>query len=105
MLLYIENPKDSKGFPCVSDGKESTYNVENPGSIPGSTKSPGEGNGYPLRYSCLENFMDRGACELQSLGSQRVRHDWVTNMYTRTPQKLLGLINEFSQVAGYKINI
>ena len=36
-------------------------NAGDPGSIPGSEKSPGEGNGYPLQYSCLENPMDRGA--------------------------------------------
>ena len=45
------------------------------GSFPGSGRSPGEGNGYPLQYSCLENSMDRGG--LQSKGLQRVRHDWV----------------------------
>ena len=46
------------------------------GSIPESGRSPGEGNGNPLQYSCLENPMDRGACRLQSTGSQRVGHDW-----------------------------
>ena len=49
------------GFPGGSDGKESTCNVGDPGSISGSGRSPGEGNGYPLQYSCLENAMDRGA--------------------------------------------
>ena len=44
-----------------SDGKESAYNAEGPGSIPGSGRSPGEGSDYPLQYSCLENSMDRGA--------------------------------------------
>ena len=44
-----------------SDGKASAYSVGNPGSIPGSERSPGEGNGNPLQYSCLENPMDRGA--------------------------------------------
>ena len=42
-----------------SDGKESACNVGDPGLIPGSGRFPGEGDGYPLRYSCLENFMDR----------------------------------------------
>ena len=42
------------------DDKESTCNVGDPGSIPGLGRSPGEGNGYPLRYSCLENPMDKG---------------------------------------------
>ena len=41
--------------------KESAYNAGDPGSIPGSGRSPGEGNGNPLLYSCLENPMDRGA--------------------------------------------
>ena len=43
------------GFPGGSDGKESACNVGNPGSVPGLGRFPGEGNGYPLRYSCLEN--------------------------------------------------
>ena len=41
----------------VVDGKESACNAEDPGSIPGSGKSPGEGNGNPLQYACLENPM------------------------------------------------
>ena len=49
------------GFPCGSDGKESSYNVGDTGSIPGSGRSPEEGHGYPLQDSCLENTMDRGA--------------------------------------------
>ena len=46
--------------PGGSDSKESTCNAEAPGSIPESARSPGEGNGYPLQYSCLENSTDRG---------------------------------------------
>ena len=46
----------------VSDSKESSCNWEDPSSVPGSGRSHGEGNGYPLQYSCLENSMDRGAC-------------------------------------------
>ena len=48
-------------FPGSSDGKVSAYNAGDLGSIPGSGRSPGEGNGNPLQYSCLENPMDRGA--------------------------------------------
>ena len=48
-------------FPGGSDRKASAYNVGNPGSIPGLGRSPGEGNGNPLQYSCLENSMDGGA--------------------------------------------
>ena len=46
------------GFPCGSAGKESACNVGDLGSIPGLGRSPGEGNGYPLQYSGLENSMD-----------------------------------------------
>ena len=49
------------GFPGGSDGKESACNTGDPGSIPGLRVSPGEQNGYPLQYSCLESYMDRGA--------------------------------------------
>ena len=45
-------------FPGDSDGKASAYNAGDPGSIPGLGRSPGEGNGSPLQYSCLENPMD-----------------------------------------------
>ena len=48
-------------FPGGSDGKESACNAGDLGSIPGLGRFPGEGNGYPLQYSCLENCMDRGA--------------------------------------------
>ena len=60
------------GFPGVLAGKESTCNVGDLGLIPGLGRSLGEGNGYPLQYSGLENSMD------SSMGSQRVGHDWVT---------------------------
>ena len=49
------------GFPGGSNGKESVCNAGAPGSIPGSGRSPGEGNGNPLYYSCLENSIERGA--------------------------------------------
>ena len=50
-----------KHFPGGSDGKESACHAGDPGSIPGLGRSPGEGNGNPLQYSCLENSIDRGA--------------------------------------------
>ena len=64
------------GFPGDLDGKESACNVGDLGSTTGSGRSAGEGNGYPLQYSCLENSMDRGARQtVQSMGLQTVRHD------------------------------
>ena len=50
-----------RDFPGGSDVKASAYNAGDPGSIPGSGKSSGEGNGNPLQYSCLDNPMDGGA--------------------------------------------
>ena len=63
---YIQYPMIN--YSSVS--KESAYKARDQGLIPGSGKSSGEGNGNPLQYSCLENPMDRGACGLQSMGSQ-----------------------------------
>ena len=60
-------------LPGGSDGKASVYNAGDLGSIPGLGTSPGEGNGDPLQYSCLENPMDYS--RLQSMVSQRVGHD------------------------------
>ena len=63
-------------FPCGSDGKESACNVGDPGSIPGSRRLPGEGNGNPLQYFCLENPMNGETWQTTVFeGSQRVRHD------------------------------
>ena len=66
------------GFPGGADGQESAYNVGDLCSTPGWWRSPGEGKGYPLQYSGLENSRDRGAWRLQSMGPQRVRHDLQT---------------------------
>ena len=52
------------GFPGGSEVKASAYNAGDLGLIPGSGRSPGEGNGNPLQYSCLENSMDRGAWQV-----------------------------------------
>ena len=69
-----------KGFPAGSGGKESACSVGDPGSIPGSGRSPGEGNGTPLQYSCLENPMDRGAWQATVHG---VTESW-TRLSTST---------------------
>ena len=53
--------KDTLCNPDGSDGTESTCNAGDLGSIPGSRRSPGKENGYPLQYSCLEKSMDREA--------------------------------------------
>ena len=66
------------GFPGSSEVKASACNVRDLGSIPGSGRSSGEGNGNPLQYSCLENFIDRGAQWAIVHGVTRVGHDLVT---------------------------
>ena len=61
------------GFPGAAEVKASAYNAGDLGSIPGSRRSLGEGNGNPLQYSCLAWREEPGG--LQSMGSQRVGHD------------------------------
>ena len=62
-------------FPGGSGGKETSHYAGDPGSIPGSGRSPGEGKGNPLQYSCLENSTDKGAWWVMAMGSQSVGHD------------------------------
>ena len=99
-LLYSQKPKSRNsqmsitkrvdkmmGLPGWHSGKEFTRNAGDSGdvgSIPGPGRSLGEGNGNLLQYSCLGNPMDREAWRLQSMGSQRVGHDWATNISTST---------------------
>ena len=66
------------GFPGGSDSKESACNTGDLGSIPGSGRSPEEGNGYPLQDSCLENPTDRGAWQAALMGHNESDHDSVT---------------------------
>ena len=68
-MLVVKNPPANAG--ALGDA----------GSISGPGKSRGGGHGNPFQYSCLENPMDRGACRLQSMGSQRVKHDLVTEQH------------------------
>ena len=65
--------EDETGTDC----KESTCNAGDLGLIPGWERSPGEGNGYLLKYSCQGNPMDRAACWLQSMGLQRAGHNLI----------------------------
>ena len=78
------------GFPYSSVGKESICNAGDLGSIPGSGRSPGEGLGNPLQYSCLEKPMDGGSWKVTVYWVTRVRYDWATKhtstqvLYSRT---------------------
>ena len=69
-LFFSVLRQDYKGFPHSSVGKESDCNAGDLGSIPGSGRCPGEGNGNPLQYSCLENPMDSGAWQATVYESQ-----------------------------------
>ena len=68
----------SEGFPGGLAGKESAYNAGDLGSIPGSGRSPGGGNGTTLQYSCLENPMDRGVWRATVHGATKGR-TWLSN--------------------------
>ena len=70
-------------------GKESSFRAGDPGSVPGWGRSPGEGNGYPLHYFCLENPTGRGACWATVHG---VRKKWDT-----TEQPPLSCFQEWVQ--------
>ena len=61
ILIFLNWSSLLMGASLVADGKASAYNVGDLGSVPGSGRSPGEGNGNSLQYSCLENPVDGGA--------------------------------------------
>ena len=75
----INQAKTIKGFSCVSAGKESSCSAGDMGSIPGLGRSPREGTGNPLQYSCLENTMDRGGWWGTVHVVAKVRHFLATN--------------------------
>ena len=77
---------------CSSVGKEAACNAGDPGLIPGLGGSPGEGNGNPFQYSCLENPMDKGAWRATVHGVARVGHDLVT----KPPPPLLSYLQTIS---------
>ena len=74
LLLLLSSPHTWISFPGGSDGKESACNAGDPGLIPEWGRSPGEGSGYALQYSCLENSMDKVAWEATVNGVKK-RHD------------------------------
>ena len=90
---------EKKGFTCSSVNKESACNAGDLGFIPGSGRPPGEGNGYPLQDSCLENPMDRGAWKAAVHGVARLGH----NLATKPPppmEKRTGVKNLPANAGG-----
>ena len=81
------------GFPHSSVSKEYACNAGDLGSIPGLGRLPGEGNGNPLQYSCLENPMDRGVWQAIVPGVARVGHDLATQESERL-NTWLGIFSE-----------
>ena len=85
------------GFPGGLANKESTYSAGDPGSILGSGRSPGEGNGIPVQYSYLENSMDRGAWRAAVYGghkesdrTERLKRKKRNHILTKQRQGILG---------------
>ena len=74
--------------------KNPQANAGDMGSIPGLGRSPGEGNGNPLQYFCLENPMNRGAWRATSMGSQSVRHELATEHVHMGSLGCLGSLGE-----------
>ena len=93
MLNFLKNSKayiqyrlnyEYRNTHSGSNGKESTCNAGDPGSIPGSGRSLGEGNGNPLQYSCLENPMDTGGwwAAVHGVTKSRIRLSDFKHTYT-----------------------
>ena len=85
------------GFPGGSEVKVSAYNAGDLGSIPRSGRSPAEGNGNPLQYSCLENSMDGGACwgRKESDTTERLHFHFV--LKETFPRRCMHLCHPLSQ--------
>ena len=85
-------------FPGGSDGKASVYNAGDPGSIPGLGRSPGEGNGNPLRYYCLESPMDREAWKatLHGIAKSQTRLSDFTSLHLESKEIFRFLFSPFT---------
>ena len=93
MKTEIEN---LMGFPGGSDNKEPACNAGDLGLIPGSGRTPGEGNGYPLQYSCLEDSMDRRVWQVtvQEVTESRTRLNdfhWARSNFVLSHLSLFGM--------------
>ena len=88
-------------FLCGSNGKESACNTGNLGLIPGSGRSPGEGNGNPLQYSCLENSTTDEPGRLQSMGSQK---SWtLLSNLTTTIEFLKFILSKYNWFRAFQV--
>ena len=92
------------GFPCGSDSKESTCNAGDPESIAGLEISPGEGNGNPLQYSCLENSMAREAWRATVFGITK-SHTRLSNSHTHTHTRWLCMSGIQEQTVRFRLRV
>ena len=101
--LHLVRQRDTESrsykhrFPRWLGGKESACQAGNMGLIPGSGRSPGEGNGYPLQYACLTNPTGREAWQADSPWGHRVGHNWATKSTNTTA------VNREGRVTGHDI--
>ena len=99
-MVCLQRANFTKGFPCGLAGKESACNVGDLGLIPGLGRSPGEGKGYALQYSGLENSMD---CIVHGVAKRRTQlSDQVTY---RVNLKIIKYIKTIALVYIYFISI
>ena len=94
-------------FPGGSDGKASAYNAGDLGSIPGSGRSPGKGNGNPLQYSCLENSVDGGAWQatVHGVAKNRTRLSDFTFTETHTTESFCCTAEINTLEINYTLNL
>ena len=93
------------GFLGGSDGEESASNSRDLGSIPASGRSPGEGNGNPFEYSCLENSMDRGAWRATVHGVTKSRtqlNDYYSHFHETDKGSISKMHKQFTQLNSLK---
>ena len=93
MAFWLFGFLATRGFPGGSEDKASACNAGDRGSIPGLGRSPGEGNGNPLQYSCLENPIDRGAW--------RATVHWVAESRTRLSDFTFTFGNSYTVFTEY----
>ena len=99
-MMKLNVPQvNSELSPGGSDGKESACNAGEPGSIPGLERCPGEGNGNPFQYSCLENSMDRGAwgAYIQWGHNESDMTEWLTLSLSNSERQFDELKNKINE--------
>ena len=97
------NKAKFRGFPGGSDGRKSAWDEGDPGSIPGLGRSPGEGNGNPLQYSCLENPMEGGAWKatVHGVAKSRTRLSDFTFTFQALPKNAYHIYTLYTHMSRF----